>query len=61
MIRRMKQLTGFTPKQLGESMRRDEAFWYYRLLARVTDEYLGRLKVNRSIQCRTSDDGPLLP
>jgi AraC-like DNA-binding protein len=44
MIKRMKQLTGFTPKQLHESARYDEAFWYYRLIARVADEYLARQK-----------------
>jgi AraC-like DNA-binding protein len=42
MIRRMKQHTGFTPKQLYESSRYDEAFWYHRLYARIIDQYLGR-------------------
>jgi AraC-like DNA-binding protein len=44
MIKRMKQLTGFTPKQLDERIRSDEAFWVYRLVARITDEYLAQKK-----------------
>jgi AraC-like DNA-binding protein len=40
MIRRIKQYTGFTPKQLSERIRYDEAFWYYRLVAHAGDEYL---------------------
>jgi AraC-like DNA-binding protein len=32
MIRRMRQHTGFTPEQLRQSARTDEAFWGYRLL-----------------------------
>jgi len=41
MIRRMKQYTGFTPKQLLECARYDEAFWYHRLYAQIIDQYLG--------------------
>lgn len=44
MIRRMKQHTGFTPKQLYESAKYDEAFWYHRLYARIIDQYLGQPK-----------------
>lgn len=32
MIRRMRQYTGFTPEQLRQRARDDEAFWGYRLL-----------------------------
>jgi AraC-like DNA-binding protein len=32
MIRQMRRYTGFTPEQLRESARNDEAFWCYRLL-----------------------------
>lgn len=32
MIRQMRRYTGFTPEQLLESARNDEAFWCYRLL-----------------------------
>jgi AraC-like DNA-binding protein len=32
MIRRMRRHTGFTPEQLRQSARTDEAFWAYRLL-----------------------------
>ena len=32
MIRRMRQHTGFTPQQLAERHRSDEALWAYRLL-----------------------------
>jgi AraC-like DNA-binding protein len=42
MIKRMKQLTGFTPKQLVEKIRRDEALWVYRLVSRITDKYLAQ-------------------
>lgn len=41
MIRRMKQHTGFTPKQLYDCARYDEAFWYHRLYAQIIDQYLG--------------------
>jgi len=44
MIRRMKQHTGFTPEQLLGSIRYDEAFWYYRLLDRIGDQYLKGVK-----------------
>ena len=44
MIRRMKQHTGFTPEQLLESRTHDEAFWYYRLLDRIVDQYLERFE-----------------
>jgi AraC-like DNA-binding protein len=45
MIRQSQKHTGFTPKQLHESARYDEAFWYYRLWARVVgDQLLARLK-----------------
>jgi AraC-like DNA-binding protein len=37
MIRRMKQYTGFTPKQLRESVRYDAAFWVRRLFGRIID------------------------
>jgi AraC-like DNA-binding protein len=37
MIRRIKQYTGFTPKQLRESVRYDEAFWIHRLFGRMID------------------------
>jgi AraC-like DNA-binding protein len=32
MIRQMRRHTGFTPEQLRQSAREDEAFWGYRLL-----------------------------
>jgi AraC-like DNA-binding protein len=41
MIKRLQKYTGFTPKQLHESVRCDEAFWSYRLVARA---YLARAK-----------------
>ena len=44
MIRRIKQYTGFTPKQLSEGIDSNESFWYYRLMARAGDEYLERFK-----------------
>jgi AraC-like DNA-binding protein len=44
MIRRIKQHTGFTPKQLHEIARYDEAFWYYRLYARIIDQVLAQQK-----------------
>jgi hypothetical protein len=39
-----KQHTGFTPEQLREHIRNDEAFWFYRFLDRVFDDYLARQK-----------------
>jgi len=48
MIRRYQKYTGFTPKQAHERVRRDEAFWLYRLLAQVADEHLRGKKVSRS-------------
>jgi len=44
MIRRIKQHTGFTPTQLGERIRLDEAFWLYRLMVQVGDQLLERQK-----------------
>jgi AraC-like DNA-binding protein len=40
MIKRLQKYTGFTPKQLQESARSDEAFWPYRLLDRLMDQWL---------------------
>lgn len=39
MIRRFKQLTGFTPEQWRES-RDQEPFWQYRLFERIADDFL---------------------
>lgn len=55
MIRRFKQLTGFTPEQLRES-RDEEAFWQYRLLDRVGDEFL-----HGPMRCPASDTGKVPP
>jgi len=41
MIKRVKQHTGFTPKQLYEYARCDEAFWFHRVYARMIEQYLG--------------------
>jgi AraC-like DNA-binding protein len=37
MIRQMRRHTGFTPEQLRQSARHDEAFWGYRLLGQYFD------------------------
>jgi AraC-like DNA-binding protein len=44
MIKRYRKYTGFAPKQLQEGSRNNEAFWYYRLLGRKTDEFFERSK-----------------
>jgi hypothetical protein len=38
MIRQMRRHTGFTPEQLRQSAREDEAFWCYRLLGQYFTE-----------------------
>ena len=38
MIRQMRRHTGFTPEQLRQSAREDEAFWGYRLLGQYFTE-----------------------
>lgn len=43
MIRRWKKCTGLTPRQAHESFRDDEAFWYYRLVPRIMDQYLAAI------------------
>jgi AraC-like DNA-binding protein len=42
MIRRLKQHTGFTPKELVDRVRYDEAFWIFRLNGRIIDQLLTR-------------------
>lgn len=42
MIRRWQKHTGFTPKQAQDGARCNEAFWFYRLMARLLDETLER-------------------
>jgi AraC-like DNA-binding protein len=42
MIRRLKQHTGFTPKELVDRARYDEALWIYRLNGRIIDQLLAR-------------------
>lgn len=42
MIRQMRRHTGFTPEQLRESARNDEAFWGYRLLGQYFTEPTGQ-------------------
>jgi AraC-like DNA-binding protein len=38
MIRQMRRHTGFTPEQLRQSAREDEAFWGYRLLGQYFEQ-----------------------
>jgi AraC-like DNA-binding protein len=42
MIRQMRRHTGFTPEQLRQSARDDEAFWGYRLLGQYFEPPKGR-------------------
>ena len=42
MIRQMRRHTGFTPEQLRQSARDDEAFWGYRLLGQYFAQPKGR-------------------
>jgi AraC-like DNA-binding protein len=42
MIRQMRRHTGFTPEQLRQRARNDEAFWGYRLLGQYFAEPKGR-------------------
>jgi AraC-like DNA-binding protein len=42
MIRQMRRHTGFTPEQLRQSARDDEAFWGYRLLGQYFEQPKGR-------------------
>jgi AraC-like DNA-binding protein len=44
MIRRWQKYTGFTPKQVQEGARYDEAFWMYRLNTRILEQLLAQQK-----------------